>query len=462
MPESFAMEIDLAQIATVIKAEILADAPSGRATGWSIDSRSCEPGHVFFALKGEHVDGHQFVADVLARGAAAVVDEPVRSSKGVILGVRNVEVALRQLAVWARERWGKPIIGVTGSAGKTTTKDAIAAVLSVKFPVGKTTGNFNNHLGVPLSILRMPDSAQVGVIELGMNHAREIRDLAGIAKPSVGVVTNVGYAHIENFDSIEGIAAAKRELIEALPADGVAVLNADDARASAFAAVHPGRVITYGIDCEATVQADEVRFGADGVTFSVDGVHFQSRLLGRHGVLNILAALAVASLFEISLAECVEPVGRLEPGRMRGERRNWGDVTVLDDCYNSNPDAVRFMIDLLKEESATRRIAVLGEMLELGHFTEALHREVGSYVAVAGINVLVGIRGAAKLMVDAAIQSGMRAGTGSEAGCCGAFFFDEPEQAGAFLQTFVKAGDAILFKGSRGTHVERALAVMES
>ncbi len=454
------MEIDVAEIATVIEAETPAASPHGRATGWSIDSRTLEPGHVFFALKGEHVDGHQFVSDALARGAAAViVQEPVEGAGGVILHVPNVEAALRRLAIWARDRWGnenmgRRVVGVTGSAGKTTTKDAIAAVIGVKFPVGKTTGNFNNQLGVPLSILRMPDSAEVGVIELGMNHAGEIRDLASIARPSIGVVTNVGYAHIENFDSVEGVAAAKRELVEALPADGVAVLNADDARAAAFAAVHPGRVLTYGIGRAADIRAEHVRFAVDGVTFSVEGVRFQSKLLGRHGVLNILAALAVASLFGISLAECVDPVSLLEPGRMRGERRVWRGMTILDDCYNSNPDALRFMIDVLKDEPAARRIAVLGEMLELGRWAEALHREAGCYVAGAGIEVLVGIRGAAHFMVDAAVHSGMTGGR--------AMFFNEPEPAGSFLQTFVRPGDAILFKGSRGTHVERALAVMVS
>lgn len=457
------MEIDVAQIAQVINAAAPANSPCraflGRARGWSIDSRSLEPGDVFFALKGDQVDGHQFVADVLEKGAAAVVvEEEVPASSGVILRVLNVEAALRRLATWARERWGeecsrRAIIGVTGSAGKTTTKDAIAAVLSVKFTVGKTTGNFNNHLGVPLSILRMPDSAEVGVIELGMNHAGEVRDLASIAKPSIGVVTNVGYAHIENFQSIEGIAAAKRELIEALPADGVAVLNADDPRAAGFAASHPGKVVTYGIDQPATVRAERVQSAAGGVVFSVDSVRFQSKMAGRHGVLNILAALAVASLYDIPLTECVEPVSLLEPGRMRGQRRVRDGLTILDDCYNSNPDAVRFMIDALKDEPAERRIAVLGEMLELGRWSEALHRETGAYAAKAGINILVGIRGVAAFMVEEAASRGMEGN---------AYFFNEPEPAGSFLKSFVRPGDAILFKGSRGTHVERALAVMES
>jgi UDP-N-acetylmuramoyl-tripeptide--D-alanyl-D-alanine ligase len=448
------MEIDVAQIANVIGAATPGEPPRGKATGWSIDSRSLANGDVFFALKGEHVDGHQFVADVLQRGAAAViVEESVPWSSGVILQVANVEAALKRLAGWARERWGHPIVGVTGSAGKTTTKDAIAALLGIKLKVGRTTGNFNNHLGVPLSILRMPDSAELGVIELGMNHAGEIRDLAAIAKPSIGVITNVGYAHIENFQSIDDIAAAKRELVEALPADGVAVLNADDPRVASFARVHRGKVVTYGLDRAATIRAEQVKFAADGVIFCVDGVRFRSKLLGRHGILNILAALAVAGLYGISLAECVEPVSQLEPGKMRGQRSIWRGVIILDDCYNSNPDAARLMIDVLKDEPADRLIAVLGEMLELGQWSETLHRETGSYAAEAGVHVLVGIRGAAAFMVEAAASRGMNGN---------AFFFNEPEPAGAFLQKFVRAGDAILFKGSRGTHVERALAVMES
>src|SRR5271165_31913 len=454
------MEIPLAQIADALQsfeaASLLrADGTAVVAKGWSIDSRTVEPGDVFFAIPGEHHDGHAFVRDVLAKGAvAAVVSRCVADAGGRQLRVDNTVAALQKLAAWARQRWGRTIVGVSGSAGKTTTKDVIAALLATRYRTGKTAGNYNNYLGLPLSLLRLPDQAEVGVIELGMNHAGEIRDLSRLAKPQIGVVTNVGYAHIEAFDSIDDIAMAKRELIEELPSTGTAVLNADDPRVARFAEVHGGRIVTYGTVAGATVRAENIVLDANGVAFDTAGVHFRSNLIGRHGLLNILAGLAVASLFEVEPRDLAGPVSELKPGPMRGERRLWRGITILNDCYNSNPDAVRFMIDVLKDEPARRRIAVLGEMLELGHWAGALHREVGGYLAKAGIDVLVGIRGAGSFAVDAAISGGMSSHA--------AYFFNEPEEAGAFLRSFVKPGDTILFKGSRASHVERALAIMES
>lgn len=346
------------------------------------------------------------------------------------------------------------MVAVTGSAGKTTTKDVIAELLGVRLSVGKSAGNLNNHLGLPLSLLRMPETAEVGVTELGMNHRGEIRFLASLAQPQIGVVTNVGYAHIESFDSIDRIAEAKRELIESLPPTGTAVLNADDARVLEFRNVHPGPVVTYGISPAADVRAADIELDAEGVSFAVDGVRLRSRLMGRHGVSNILAGIAVSRVFGIGVAELADVIAELKPGKMRGERHRWRGVTVLDDSYNSNPDAARAMIDVLRDEPASRRIAVLGEMLELGSWSQTLHEKVGEYAAHTGIDVIIGVRGAAKQLVEMAKVGG--------AAHERAIFFDEPEAAGNFLREFVRPGDAILFKGSRGTHVERALAIMES
>lgn len=425
-----------------------------RISGWSIDSRTVNPGDLFFAIKGENFDGHQFVRAAFERGAVgAVVSEDVHAGGHALLVVRDTVEALQQLAQWARRCWGQRIVAVTGSAGKTTTKDIIAALLSVKYSVGKTAGNFNNHIGLPLSLLRMPGEAAVGVMEIGMNHAGEIRALAAIAGPQIGVVTNVGYAHIEAFQSIDGIALAKRELIESLPADGVAVLNADDERVLRFREVHPGRAVTYGFSPQADVRALDAEIGAGGSRFTVDGVRFQTALAGRHGVLNVLAGLAVAKIFDIDLEGLKPAVANFTPGKMRGERSEWRGVTVLNDSYNSNPEAARSMVDVLRGEPAERRIAVLGEMLELGLLAESLHRDLGKYVAEAGIDVLIGVRGVSRWMVEEAKQ----AGHFNHA----ALFFDEPEEAGVFLRGYVRPGDAILFKGSRGTHVERALAAMK-
>lgn len=405
----------------------------GAVTGWSVDTRTIQPGDMFFALRGENHDGHAFIDEALKKGAA-----------GIVSGLE----ALQEMARKARAEWGGEIVAVTGSAGKTTTKEAIAAMLSVAMPVSKSEGNLNNHVGVPLSILRLDDAARVGVIEIGMNHAGEIRELARIAQPNVGVVTNVGYAHIEFFDSIEGIAAAKRELVESLPASGTAVLNADDPLVAKF--THQGRTVWFGQSPEAEVRAEDVQSTLEGVRFRVGSTIFESAVAGRHGISNLLAAIAVAGVYGIEPPALVEAVRKFIPRKMRGERFHYRGVLVYNDCYNSNPDAVRAMLDVLKETPARRRIAVLGEMLELGRWAEPLHRDIGQYAAEQGIDVLVGIRGAACCMLDAATRAGLRADA--------AFFYEDPEQAGRLVREIAREGDAILFKGSRGVQVERALS----
>lgn len=448
------MEFSLAQVQEVTGAQLLNPAGPLRVRGWSIDSRSLEAGDLFFAIKGEHFDGHAFVGPAFERGAvAAVISEDLVGVSGPLLRVADTLLALQTLALWARRQWARPVVAVTGSAGKTSTKDIVAACLGVRFQTGKTIGNFNNHFGLPLTLLRLREEAEVAVVEMGMNHAGEIRRLAAIAEPQIGVVTNVGYAHVEFFDSIEGVAAAKGELIDALPADGIAVLNADDPRVLRFRETHSGRSITYGTCPRADLRAENLELHAGGAVFTVNGLRFETTLAGRHSILNILAGLAVATAFHIPLKDLVPVVAALAPSRMRGERHEWHGAIVLDDSYNSNPDAARSMLDVLREEPARRRIAVLGEMLELGHMAETLHRELGAYAAQSGVDVLVGVRGVSRLMVEEA----RRAGFSDHA----ALFFEDPAAAGDFLREFVRPGDAILFKGSRGTHVEKALAVME-
>lgn len=438
------MEFSLKQIGQVIGTPVDSDA---LISGWSTDTRTIAPGDLFFALRGPNYDGNAFVADALSKGAVAAIASVQQD--GLVLVVPDTLKALQRIAAWARHEWGGEVVGVTGSAGKTTTKDIIAAMLSVAMPVGKSIGNLNNHVGVPLSLLRLPRDARVAVIELAMNHASEIRDLSAIARPEIGVVTNVGQAHIEAFDSIQGVAAAKRELIEALPPDGTAVLNADDPLVARFRDVHPGRTVTFGLGDGADVRARDVELTEQGLRFQVDGVAFASPLIGRHNLLNLLAGIAVAGVFGIPPRQLTEVVKQFTTGAMRGERFFHDGILILNDCYNSNPDAARAMIDVLRDTPAKRRIAVLGEMLELGRWAGSLHREVGRYVASSGIDVLVGIRGEACHLVDAAKEAGQAVDA--------AFFFSDAAQAGDQLRKIAQPGDVILFKGSRGTHVERAL-----
>jgi UDP-N-acetylmuramoyl-tripeptide--D-alanyl-D-alanine ligase len=450
------MTLEWDDVARAMQAEAVSSAaisaPAPLIAGWSIDSRTLAPGDLFFALRGTEHDGHKYVDAAIAKGAAgAVVDGEEAGKLGLspLVVVSDTLAALQKLAAWARCKWGGRVVGVTGSAGKTTTKDLIARLLAVEMTVGKTIGNLNNHVGLPLSILRLPDESRAAVIEMGMNHAGEIRALARIARPDVGVVTNVGYAHVEAFGSIEAVAMAKRELIEELPAGGVAVLNADDRLVAAFREMHRGRVLTFGLSQGADVRAENVELREDGVKFHYRGVEFESPMAGRHELSNILAALAVAEVFEIHPERLREAVGSFSPGKMRGERLEHNGVVIWNDCYNSNPEAARAMLDVLRSTPARQRVAVLGEMLELGQSTEPLHREIGRYVAEQGIDVLIAIRGAARFMADEAVRAGL-----SESA---AYFFEDPAEAGELLRGMLREGDAVLFKGSRGVKVERAL-----
>lgn len=444
------MRLSLDAIAEMIGASPVGS--EGTAEGWSVDSRTLNPGDCFFALRGPKNDGHQHVEAAFSRGASVAIVEEDVPAHGPKLIVPDSLAALQILAAKARQRWGNLVVGVTGSAGKTTTKDTIAALLSVGFRTGRTVGNLNNHVGLPISLLRIEDDAHAAVLEMGMNHAGEIRDLARIAKPNLGVVTNVGFAHVENFDDgIDCIARAKKELIDELPADGIAILNADDPRVRTFGTGR--KTILFGFAEDAEVRAEDVKLLPEGAHFRCLGVQFESPLAGRHGVSNVLAGIAVAHAMGIAPNRLTEAVHHLVPGKMRGEREHWHGVTVINDSYNANPEAMRSMLELLRDTPAQRRIAVLGEMLELGREAESLHRGIGHFAAAQGIDALLGIRGAARFLVDEARKTL----SGSAA-----YFFDSVEDAGDFLRTMVRPGDAVLFKGSRGVGVERALERMKT
>jgi len=440
------MTLDLQEVAAVMDAR---GTPRPlKVRSWSVDTRTQNSGDVFFALRGPNFDGHNFVTAALEKGAAAAVVEKTTGAAGELV-VSDTLAALQRLSAWARGKWGGRVIGVTGSAGKTTTKDAIAHLLAAKFAVGKTIGNLNNHVGVPLSILRLPDEARVAVLEMGMNHAGEIRVLAAIARPDIGVVTNVGYAHMESFDSIEGIARAKAELIEGLPGDGVAVLNADDPRVLRMREAYAGRAVTFGFSESADVRACAVEYGGSGSRFRALGVDFETGQVGHHAVMNLLAAIAVARVCGIPAEELTGPVRTFHVGKMRGERIEHNGIVIWNDCYNSNPEAARSMLDVLRQTPAKRRIGVLGEMLELGSAADELHREVGRYATQLGIDFLIGVQGHAHAMIDAAVGAGLPESA--------AIFFEQASEAGELVREMARAGDAILFKGSRGVAVERAM-----
>jgi UDP-N-acetylmuramoyl-tripeptide--D-alanyl-D-alanine ligase len=452
------MKLPLSRIAEFISAQ--GSFPREEiAQGYSIDSRTVAEGELFFAVKGERLDGHDFVAQALEKGAIAAVvtkSELHRyTDKSRLLAVDDTLAALQTLATAVRKLWGKPVVGVTGSMGKTTTKEAIAHVLASSFHVLKSEGNFNNHFGLPLMLLKLEPEHDIAVIEMGMSHAGEIRALARIAQPEIGVVTNVAPVHLEFFDSIAGIARAKYELIEALPSAGTAVLNADDEYVSQFGRDFKGRVIRYSARAAAEVQAD-VRAenfksrGAQGSEFDIVVVdtraHARLPLLGEHNVLNALAAVSVGLARGLKLQEAAGALATLQPADKRGEVLQLGNITVLNDCYNCNPKALQAMVDALAAMPAKRRIVVAGAMLELGPQEEELHRQSGEHIASRHIDVLLGVKGSAKAMADAAAKAGMRAE-----------FVETPEEAGAWLARETRDGDVVLLKASRGVKLEKAI-----
>jgi len=448
------------------------------ATGYSIDSRTVAPGDLFFAIRGERLDGHDFVAPAFDRGALAalvsrerVATLPDAALAHPLLIAENPLAAMQSLASHVRRQWGRRLVAVTGSAGKTTTKEAIAAALGAKFRVLKSEGNLNNHFGLPLQLLRLTTGHEVAVVEMGMNHPGEIAALARIAIPDWGVITNIGTAHIENFEEgLVGIARAKFELVAALPDNGVVFLNADDSAAQ-FGRDFPGRVVYFGSGpcadpqiLSATEDLDglHVRFrvGERGAPASAaadssmgrerEGA-FTLHLLGAHNASNAMAGIAVALEAGVDLDTAVAAISSLTAGDKRGQLIEIAGATILNDSYNSNPEALRSMIrTLAARPSAGRRILVAGEMLEMGEHGPALHAECGRAAAEAGLDLVVGVQGNAEHLAAAACAHGVAS-----------LFLPSAESAGSWLIQNLQADDLVLVKGSRGVHLERAIEALK-
>lgn len=452
------MNLSLSRIAEFTAAAGVYD-PLALAQGYSIDSRTVQTGNMFFAVKGERLDGHDYVAQALSKGAIAAIvrkDQlhryPARTN---LLAVDDTLVALQTLATAVRKLWGKTAIGITGSMGKTTTKDAMAHLLATRHRVHSSKGNFNNHFGLPLGLLTLEPEYDLAVIEMGMSHSGEIAALAHIAQPNEGVVTSVGPVHLEFFDSLAGIARAKYELIEALPHGGTAVLNGDDPYVCQFGRDFKGKVIVFGLKPTADIRAENIEpMGLEGTSFDLIAQDFRqpvrSPLLGTHNVYNVLAAAAVALEHGVTPSDIAAALPSLAPPDKRGQVVQLGNITVLNDCYNSSPKALMAAVDTLAAIPAKRRIAVAGEMLELGASGEQLHQECGRYIAGKKLDFLLGVRGLAKPMVEAALDVGMRAE-----------FVATPEEAGDWLARETRTGDAVLLKASRGVKLEKALEVWQ-
>ena len=442
--------------------------PVARLAGVSIDSRAVGRGQLFIAIRGPRHDGHDFVAAALHAGAEAAVVTNDRlpsyesEMRGRLFATHDTLAALQNLGQAVRRAWGRRIAAVTGSVGKTTTKEILAALLGAKFCVLKSEGNLNNEYGLPLTLLRLEPEDKGAVVELGMSHRGELRRLAEIAEPEVGVVTRVAPVHLEFFASIEKIALAKRELIEGLTGpDSVAVLNADDPRVARFAEVAPGRVLTFGCGASAQFRAEKIQdHGAAGSEFEFISPEGRAPLAlalpGRHSVENALAALAAASVWGIGVADAAGVLRNIKVGEMRGRLLQFAPgFALINDSYNSNPVALAAMVDLLtKTGNYRRRILAAGEMLELGPESPYLHREAGRYAASRGVDCVVAVQGDAVQIVNGAAQAGMPSSQ--------AHFFADSSMAAAFLVDFVRPGDLLLVKGSRGVKMERIVEALRA
>ncbi len=420
-----------------------------------IDSREIQPGDLFVALKGERGDGHAHLHEAIAKGARAALlerqqeDTHCKSAQGCALViVDNTIAALQAIAGFWRLRHAVQVIGVTGSVGKTTTKELVAWVLEGRFKVLKNPGNLNNEIGLPLTLLQLDDTYERAVLEMGMYALGEIKALAAIAQPRIGVVTNVGPSHLERLGTIERIAQAKAELVESLPSKGVAVLNADDERVRAMKALTTASVVLYGLDAAADVRGDDVAsLGLEGIRFTLhwrgEAVPVHSHLLGKHSVHSCLAAAAVGLVDGMTLDEIAERLASFEQPLRLVAVPGVGGSTILDDTYNASPTSTIAALDVLAALEG-RKIAVLGDMLELGDVEEAGHRQVGRHAAgIVSLLIVLGER--SRLTADEAKQAGL-----SEV-----YHVASHAEAIDKLKGILSANDSVLVKGSRGMTMER-------
>lgn len=428
-------------------------------TGVSIDSRTLAPGEAFFAIRGHQRDGHAHVGEAARRGASCLVvhalpDEPCAGVPLVL--VDDTTAALGRLARAHRARFTLPVVAVTGSNGKTTTKELAAAVLATCFNVLRSPASFNNQWGLPLTLLRLGPEHQAAVVELGTNAPGEIGALAALARPTVGVVTTVAAVHTEFLGSIEGVREEKAALVRALPASGCAVLNADDPRVLGMRGETSARVVTFGLEASADVRArGPVSETGGGLAFTVahagDEARVRVPLAGRHNVLNALAAAGVGVALGLPLADIARGLGTVRPVKGRCVWHERGGVRILDDSYNANPVSVAAALDTLAAERARGRlVAVLGDMLELGAIADAAHREVGRRAAALGVAALLGIGPRMRAAVAEA----------QGAGLAGAHHAATFEDAVAWLLEHLAPGDVVLVKGSRGMRLERVVEAL--
>jgi UDP-N-acetylmuramoyl-tripeptide--D-alanyl-D-alanine ligase len=466
------IRLTAAWVAAAAAGTIVAGDKAREFHGVSIDTRTIAAGELFIAIRGERFDGADFAAGAIDAGAAGVIVPPSatalaeraakafaeRSSgdRPVVIEVDDTTVALQAIAHAVRRESGTKVVAITGSAGKTTTKEVTSEFLESRYRVVRNRGNFNNHIGLPLSLIDLRQQPEIAVVELGMNHAGEISTLVRVAEPDIRVWTNVGEAHLGFFASVEAIADAKAEIFEGATPSTVLVANADDPLIRARLPRFAGRVLRFGIEREAEVRATSVvDRGIEGTSAQVATprgvVDITTPLVGRGNLANVLAATAVALECEVPLATIAERAAKLRPASHRGEiARLAGGVTVIDDSYNANPTAMKRALDVLASAEASRRIAVLGEMLELGDRAPDLHADVGRFVATRRVDLLFAVGAApAAALAGAAIEAGMSHDRVRH--------LATSDAAADAVAAVVQRGDVVLVKGSRGVKTDRVV-----
>lgn len=431
-----------------------------RFTGVSTDTRSIQPGDLFVALVGEKFDGHDFIAQAVQKGAAgvlvskSVIPALAENMPGAVVTVQDTLLALQQLASFHRSRYSIPVIAVTGSNGKTTTKDMTAAVLSRKYKVLKTEANYNNEIGLPLTLLQLTPAHEAAVVEMGMRGLGEIKELAAIALPDRGIVTNVGETHLELLGSIENIAAAKSELVESIPAGGVVVLNGDNQYVRQMSERSKAKALTYGLTPDSDIWADNINTYENRETVFTchclqDIFPVAVPAVGRHNVYNALAAIAMGISLGLNCQEIREGLATFQASGMRFHIEKKADYTLINDAYNASPMSMAAAIATLAEIAGGRKVAVLGDMLELGSIAEEAHRHVGELLVQHKVDIVITVGELAGNIAAAAHDGGVKTVVACE----------NHAQAKEKLQKLLVSNDTILIKGSRGMKMENIVEI---
>lgn len=453
----------LTQIAKACNGTLYGTDPGREAAGAVIDSRRVEPDYLFIATVGERVDGHSFINEVFDKGALGVVCEKAPDApKGPYILVDNSLEALKSIAKWYRLQLNIKVVGITGSVGKTSTKEFISAVLAQKYNVLKTEGNFNNEIGLPLTILKLREAHEIAVLEMGINNFGEMHRLSEIAKPDLCVITNIGQCHLENLGSREGILKAKTEIFDFMSENGRVCVNGDDDMLVTIPEVKGMRPIRFGLGSQNDVTASDIV--SKGLFGSSCNIHVGYKpfsadipLPGAHMVLNALAATAVGSLFDMTNREIAAGIAGVTPVGGRSNILRETKWTIIDDCYNANPVSMKAAIDLLRMAD-TRKVAILGDMGELGENENALHQEVGEYAALTKVDLLVCVGSLSRTMYEGAKNQVEKNSIATSR----VLYYATREELIEALSGFLKPNDTILVKASHFMGFEHVVKAIQA